>query len=745
MNRESRTSQTAVKPAKPADSSHRRSRCNRTFHKAAVRNIIFVAVLAATPSSGFAQSEQQLITNGAFDQGSQMSGWQTTYPFNPPPCTANARSAPNCACFTDAAGLGVNNADGILYQDFYIPASATSATLRLYYNITTEETDSTQDYDYLYVTLQTTSGDISLLTRTNKHAVGQNQWSQYSNSSYLLNYKGESVRLHFRSTTDYSLPTKYRIDDVSVLATIPQGSGSLNVNIDPPGAVNAGAKWRRTGTSTWRSSGSTEANVPTGSYQVEFRDITGWTKPNNRSVTIDPNQTTYADGTYTPIAQYGSLLVTIEPANARTAGAQWRRTGTATWRNSGSTESSIPTGSYEVEFKDITGWTKPSNRSVTINPNQTTYADGTYTQVPQYGSLRVTIEPASARTAGAQWRRTETAIWRNSGSTESNIPLGAYEVEFNEISGWARPGNRSVTIEPNWTTFEYGTYTQQVGSLRVTIDPVDARTSGARWRVDGGSWETSGATLSGLSVGAHTLSFNDVPGWTRPEDQQVTIDGNQTTQASATYESEQADDTGACCIGTTCSVTTSGNCSDSWTQRATCDPDPCVTGACCIANECVSDYTELDCEADSGTWHIGTEHCPGCGEDPTGFYHPDDCWLLHQTDFDGPFFGENRSLSELASEFARLGCEYQIPVEILSATCYQERGLYQFDEASGFVIHNLAECRKLFNGTSSASPPGLGLMQLTGETALRFDPHVLVTDWRENLAAGAAILSRNAE
>ncbi len=46
--------------------------------------------------------------------------------------------------------------------------------------------------------------------------------------------------------------------------------------------------------------------------------------------------------------QTGSLAVTLEPTEARTAGAQSRRVGTVIWRNSGETESGLALGNPEL-------------------------------------------------------------------------------------------------------------------------------------------------------------------------------------------------------------------------------------------------------------------------------------------------------------------------------------------------------------------------------------------------------------
>jgi hypothetical protein len=74
-----------------------------------------------------------------------------------------------------------------------------------------------------------------------------------------------------------------------------------------------------------------------------------------------------------------------------------------------------------------------------------------------------------------------------------------------------------------------------LGSLKVTIYPTDAVSAGARWRVDGGNWNSSGYTQRGLSVGNHVLEFNTIPGWIRPTNQTLRINDNQTTHTSGEY------------------------------------------------------------------------------------------------------------------------------------------------------------------------------------------------------------------
>ncbi|HSH92629.1 MAG TPA: hypothetical protein VK968_00620, partial [Roseimicrobium sp.] len=67
------------------------------------------------------------------------------------------------------------------------------------------------------------------------------------------------------------------------------------------------------------------------------------------------------------------------------------------------------------------------------------------------------------------------------------------------------------------------------GNLKVNLSPSQAVTAGARWRVDGGAWQTSGTTVKNLSNGTHTVTYNAVTGWVSPASAPVAISGGTTT------------------------------------------------------------------------------------------------------------------------------------------------------------------------------------------------------------------------
>ncbi|MGA2248818.1 MAG: hypothetical protein ABSH48_28010, partial [Verrucomicrobiota bacterium] len=107
-------------------------------------------------------------------------------------------------------------------------------------------------------------------------------------------------------------------------------------------------------------------------------------------------------------------------------------------------------------------------------------------------------------------------------------------VSFASITGWTSPSNQIVAVSSNQTTRITAIY-QGVGSLQVMIEPSGAIIAGAEWQVDGGTWMGSGMRLSGLSNGAHTVSYKPANGWATPGSQSVMVLANQTTVTNGIY------------------------------------------------------------------------------------------------------------------------------------------------------------------------------------------------------------------
>ncbi|HUW59515.1 MAG TPA: cytochrome c3 family protein [Candidatus Bathyarchaeia archaeon] len=396
-------------------------------------------------------------------------------------------------------------------------------------------------------TLIVSTGALTVTLQPAQAIAAGGQWrvggGAYRDSGVTVS--GLSVGPHvvsFKAVTGWTTPVDQTVQIVDGQTTTATGTytlvvstGALTVTIQPAQAVAAGGQWR-VGGGAYRDSGVTVSGLSVGPHVVSFKAVTGWTAPVDQTVQIVDSQTTTATGTYTLIiVPTGALTVTLQPAEAITAGVQWRVDGGA-YQDSGATVFGLSVGQHVVSFKAVTGWTAPADQTVQIADSQTTTATGTYIQTIPTGALTVTIQPAQAVAAGGQWR-VDGGAYQNSGATVSGLSVGQHTVSFKALAAWNTPADQTVQITGEQTTTATGTYTQIVttGALTVTILPAQAITAGAQWRVDGGTYQSSGATVSGLSVGPHVVSAKLVTGWIAPTDQTVQIAAGQTTDATVTY------------------------------------------------------------------------------------------------------------------------------------------------------------------------------------------------------------------
>lgn len=73
------------------------------------------------------------------------------------------------------------------------------------------------------------------------------------------------------------------------------------------------------------------------------------------------------------------------------------------------------------------------------------------------------------------------------------------------------------------------------GSLQVFIEPAGARLAGARWAVEGGAWQESGAVRDDVPAGQRVISFSQISGWQMPEDILAAIVADQLVTYTAEY------------------------------------------------------------------------------------------------------------------------------------------------------------------------------------------------------------------
>jgi len=109
---------------------------------------------------------------------------------------------------------GADNGVGTLSQSFTIARTATSATLTFFLEIVSRET-ATRPLDVLTVEVRNASTGTSTTLAAFSNLQRASGYSQRGGFD-LLAFRGQTLRLLFRATTDERIPTSFRIDDVSV-------------------------------------------------------------------------------------------------------------------------------------------------------------------------------------------------------------------------------------------------------------------------------------------------------------------------------------------------------------------------------------------------------------------------------------------------------------------------------------------------------------------------------------------------
>ena len=158
---------------------------------------------------------------------------------------------------------------------------------------------------------------------------------------------------------------------------------------------------------------------------------------------------------------------------------------------------------------------------LTMNGNKSVTAN--FVVDTSKGSLTVDIQPAQARSEGAQWNTNYYPSYQNGGDTISGITPHHDTIHFKNISGWVTPDDIIIDIIGGQALNFTGVYREILGSVQVTITPPEAVTAGARWRLDGGPWQESTVTIQNVTPGNHSIEFSAVAGWGTPASQTASV------------------------------------------------------------------------------------------------------------------------------------------------------------------------------------------------------------------------------
>jgi Zn-dependent metalloprotease len=111
---------------------------------------------------------------------------------------------------------GVNSTSGTLFQTVTIPTNGCT-NLQFWLNITTNEAAGASVFDRLFIEVRNTSGTLlaTLATFSNQNS-GTAGVYVLRGPFNLSSFAGQTVRIQFRGTNDITLPTIFRVDDVSL-------------------------------------------------------------------------------------------------------------------------------------------------------------------------------------------------------------------------------------------------------------------------------------------------------------------------------------------------------------------------------------------------------------------------------------------------------------------------------------------------------------------------------------------------
>lgn len=107
---------------------------------------------------------------------------------------------------------GANSVSGQTYQQISIPAGTTK-TLSFFLNTTSAETTTTSQFDRLFVEVRNSAGTLltTLATYSNLNKTTAGSYGTAKSFS-LSAYAGQTIRVQFRTTTDSSAITTFRVD-----------------------------------------------------------------------------------------------------------------------------------------------------------------------------------------------------------------------------------------------------------------------------------------------------------------------------------------------------------------------------------------------------------------------------------------------------------------------------------------------------------------------------------------------------
>jgi uncharacterized membrane protein len=406
--------------------------------------------LTVTSSGG---GGTEAIVDGGFESatvtGNSAPGWIGTTNISGDSTIAFHGTYPHGG--TNYAALGASNSEiDTMTQTLSIPSNATAASLTFWANVVTSETANSAAYDFCYVEIHNASGTLlatPLTLDNNSSSLSSNTAGTYFKPAAvdLTSYKGQSIQLVFHVTTDSSLATTFRIDDVSVALT----TGAADTT--PPSTSVIAPSNGATVSSTVSVTATASDNIAVTKMEIYIDGALKASNTNATSLTYSWNTTTAANGAHTIVSKAydaagnvgTSVTIAVTVSNAgsqQLLGNPGFETGTAapwvaaTGVVSNSTSEAAHTGTWKAWLDGYgTAHTDTLYQQVTI-PSTSTTASLTFwlhidtaetSTTTAYDTLNVQVRNASGTVLATL--ATYSNLNANSGFVQKTFDLSAYK------------------------------------------------------------------------------------------------------------------------------------------------------------------------------------------------------------------------------------------------------------------------------------------------------------------------------
>jgi hypothetical protein len=162
----------------------------------------------------------ELLVNPAFDLSPVGTGW-IEIPIDPayPLVTSDGpEHSPPYAAWLGGFEALFSTVTDQLYQDVVVPPGTTQLVFTGYYLVGSDESTSTNVYDTAQVALTQPNGTPIVTVISLSNLTVTSNWTPI-NFTVPMDLSGQTVRVRFTSTNDYSYATSFLFDTLSLRAT----------------------------------------------------------------------------------------------------------------------------------------------------------------------------------------------------------------------------------------------------------------------------------------------------------------------------------------------------------------------------------------------------------------------------------------------------------------------------------------------------------------------------------------------